>query len=191
VVAKSLDEGVFSFLNKPIERQTLLAYCRRALRLYQLKRENTHLHQNMQKYADELMLRNLEIDAISRIAALASVQRDLKNGREGEALDVVRDTLNADAVLLFTEKSGPYSWKPLLQYFLFPRTVVHCIDANLTACIESDLEDGGFVVHPEAGPGPEGIPIGAGFIPYRGEANTGLYQLSGGSGSGESGTVIP
>ena len=102
VVAKSLDEGVFSFLNKPIERQTLLAYCRRALRLYQLKRENTHLHQNMQKYADELMLRNLEIDAISRIAALASVQRDLKNGREGEALDVVRDTLNADAVLLFS-----------------------------------------------------------------------------------------
>jgi len=97
----------------------------------------------------------------------------------------------SDAVLLFTEKSGPYSWKPLLQYFLFPRTVVHCIDANLTACIESDLEDGGFVVHPEAGPGPEGIPIGAGFIPYRGEANTGLYQLSGGSGSGESGTVIP
>ena len=108
-----------------------------------------------------------------------------------EFLGFVRENTASDAVLLFTEKSGPYSWKPLLQYFLFPRTVVHCIDANLTACIESDLEDGGFVVHPEAGPGPEGIPIGAGFIPYRGEANTGLYQLSGGSGSGESGTVIP
>ena len=100
-VAKSIDEGVFSFLSKPIERETLLAYCRRALNMHQLKRENTHLHQNMQKYADELALRNLELDAISRITAMASAQRDLEDGREGEALDVVRDTMNADAALLF------------------------------------------------------------------------------------------
>ena len=108
-----------------------------------------------------------------------------------EFLGFVRENTSSDAVLLFTEKSGPYSWRPLLQYFLFPRTVVHCADANLTACIESDLGDGGFVVHPEGGPGPEGIPITAGFIPYRAEDQTGLYQLSGHSGSEESGTGVP
>ena len=53
-----------------------------------------------------------------------------------EFLGFVRENTSSDAVLLFTEKSGPYSWKPLLQYFLFPRTVVHCADADVTACIE-------------------------------------------------------
>lgn len=101
VLAKSIAEGVFSFLNKPIEQQTLLAYCRRALHLHQLKRENSHLQESTKKYEEELMLRNLELDAISRITALASSQRELEDSREREILDVVQDTMSADAVMLF------------------------------------------------------------------------------------------
>jgi len=108
-----------------------------------------------------------------------------------EFLGFVRTETSSDAVLIFTERSGPYSWRPLLQYFLFPRTVVNCTDANLTACIESELGDGGFVVHPERGPEPEGIPLGARFVPYRAEDRTGLYQLSGHSGSEEPGAGVP
>jgi hypothetical protein len=108
-----------------------------------------------------------------------------------EFLSFVRENTSSDAVLLFTEKSGPYSWRPLLQYFLFPRTIVHCTDASLAACIESDLGDGGFVVRPEGGPQPEGIPLSARFVEYRAEDRTGLYQLSAHSGSEEPATGIP
>lgn len=109
-LAKSIDEGIFSFLNKPVDRQTFLGYARRALSMHELKRENAHLQQNVRKYAEELALRNLELEAISRITALVSAAPGLGDGHEGDALDVVRETMGADAALIFglTGENGEF-----------------------------------------------------------------------------------
>jgi hypothetical protein len=106
-------------------------------------------------------------------------------------LGFVRENTSSDASLLFVEKSGPYSWKPMLQYFLFPRTIIHCTDADLMACIESDPGDEVFVVHPQAGPRPEGIQANARFVPYGTDPQTGIYQLDGLGRSEDSGSGDP
>ncbi|MDA1000373.1 MAG: diguanylate cyclase [bacterium] len=91
---------VFSYLDKPIDNETLLAYARRAINFRDLFRENQRLAINLRRYDDELSLRNRELWAISRVAAITNDKDDFIS-QVDEALTVVCESLRADAALIY------------------------------------------------------------------------------------------
>ncbi len=108
-----------------------------------------------------------------------------------EFLGFVKSQTSEESVLIFAERSGPYGWRPVLQYFLFPRRVVVCIGVTLVDCIQPYLGDASFVVILEGRPELEILPAGAIFIPYKGDVRNGLYPLGSFGSTGPSGTEIP
>ena len=66
----------------------------------------------------------------------------------------------------------------MLQYFLFPRTVVLCPESGLNGCLGAYPGDGSYLVYLEGRPQPEDIPADARFIPFGAIDGAGLYQLS-------------
>lgn len=100
VVQQAIREGVFSYLDKPIDNETLLAYARRAINFRDLFRENQRLAFNLQRYDEELSLRNRELWAISRVAAITNDKEDFTS-QVDEALSVVCEALRVDAAVIY------------------------------------------------------------------------------------------
>ena len=95
-----------------------------------------------------------------------------------EFLAFIQETTSIDSVIIFTNRTGPYGWRPVLQYFLFPRTVVLCPESGLNGCLGAYPGDGSYLVYLEGRPQPEDIPADARFIPFGAIDGAGLYQLS-------------
>ena len=100
VVDDAIQNGAFAFMSKPIEPNTLLTYARRALNLRLLASENDVLLSTMKKIDEELSMRNRKMNAVTRIASLASEVNKLVEPGE-EALSIASEALRADAALLY------------------------------------------------------------------------------------------
>lgn len=92
-------------------------------------------------------------------------------------LGFIRNVTEAEASIIFYESSGPLSWQPMLQYFLFPRQVVVCTEGPIQSCalkVSGDLvyialSEGSRFTKEEFG--------SARYIPFGNSADLGLMRI--------------
>ena len=87
----------------------------------------------------------------------------------------LREETPPDATVVFFEKYGLYSWKPALQYFLFPRHIQTCPQIN-EECWQALTGVAVYFVRIDGHPPEESLPYRVDFAPYQERKGMGFYM---------------
>ncbi len=97
---ETIQNGAFSFLNKPVDLEILRFQGRRALQLSQLTQENEILHYNVKQAMEELDFRRRELDAIGRIFLLMDDSIEISDQGD-RVLSIVSEFFGKDVALAY------------------------------------------------------------------------------------------
>jgi hypothetical protein len=94
---------------------------------------------------------------------------------DAEFLMFLRDETPENATIYFFDTHGIYSWKPFLQYSLFPRNVNVCNEVEIELCIgDGDTDD--ILIQTEITPLIQNDDIEFSFTPFRNNSVLGYYS---------------
>lgn len=111
--------------------------------------------------------------AWERSALFASYVSD----KDFEFLKFLHEATDRDANLFFFEPHGLFSWKPLLQYLLFPRNITTCLDIVVEVCIEGHEAESMILVGTNGLLSSEDIFADYSYHPYSGSKGYGIFVI--------------
>ena len=97
--------------------------------------------------------------------------------KEFEFLKFLHEATDRGANLFFFEPHGLFSWKPLLQYLLFPRNITTCLDIVVDVCIEGHEAESMILVSTNGLLSFEDIFADYSYVPYSGSKGYGIFVI--------------
>jgi hypothetical protein len=87
----------------------------------------------------------------------------------------LRQRTPESSTLVFTDSHPPFSWRPMLQYFLFPRGIEICEVSQIDRCVENGLDREVIIVQFPGFPKLHAAPQGYAFEPLTPDREYGVF----------------